>query len=131
MMKHLEWYHSLNKPAINPPDWLFGPVWTILYILMGISLFLYIKTPSTINKRAGIIVFIIQLILNILWTPVFFTFRQIEPAAVICTLLVILTLITISIFYRVSKPAAYMLIPYFLWLCLAAYLNIEIVRLNT
>ena len=131
MLMNMQWYQALNKPVFTPPDWIFAPVWSVLYILMAMSLFAYAKTPSKINKGLGYAVFFIQLVLNLLWTPVFFTFKQIEAGAVICTLLVILVLITIRLFYEVSKPAAILLVPYFLWLILAAYLNIEILRLNS
>lgn len=131
MLMNMQWYQSLNKPIFSPPDWVFAPVWTVLYILMAMSLFAYAKTPSKINKGLGYSVFFIQLVLNLLWTPVFFTFKQIEAGAVICTLLVILVLITIRLFYAVSKTSAILLVPYFLWLILAAYLNIEILRLNS
>lgn len=131
MLMNMQWYQSLNKPIFSPPDWVFAPVWSVLYILMAMSLFAYVKTPSKINKGLGYSVFFIQLVLNLLWTPVFFTFKQIEAGAVICTLLVILVLITIRLFYAVSKTSAILLVPYFLWLILAAYLNIEILRLNS
>lgn len=131
MLMNMQWYQSLNKPIFSPPDWVFAPVWSVLYILMAMSLFAYVKTPSKINKGLGYSVFFIQLVLNLLWTPVFFTFKQIEAGAVICTLLVILVLITIRLFYAVSKISAILLVPYFLWLILAAYLNIEILRLNS
>lgn len=131
MLMNMQWYQSLNKPIFSPPDWVFAPVWTVLYILMAMSLAAYVKTPSKINKGLGYSVFFIQLVLNLLWTPVFFTFKQIEAGAVICTLLVILVLITIRLFYAVSKTSAILLVPYFLWLILAAYLNIEILRLNS
>lgn len=131
MLMNMQWYQSLNKPIFSPPDWVFAPVWSVLYILMAMSLAAYVKTPSKINKGLGYSVFFIQLVLNLLWTPVFFTFKQIEAGAVICTLLVILVLITIRLFYAVSKTSAILLVPYFLWLILAAYLNIEILRLNS
>lgn len=131
MLMNMQWYQSLNKPIFSPPDWVFAPVWIVLYILMAMSLAAYVKTPSKINKGLGYSVFFIQLVLNLLWTPVFFTFKQIEAGAVICTLLVILVLITIRLFYAVSKISAILLVPYFLWLILAAYLNIEILRLNS
>lgn len=130
-MKNTLWYQMLNKPVLTPPDWAFAPVWSTLYVLMGISLYIYLKTPSRRKKVSGITVFVIQFILNLIWTPVFFSAHRIELAAVICIMLVILVLVTIKIFYTVSRISAYLLIPYFLWLCLASYLSIEIVRLNT
>lgn len=129
-MKNMLWYQSLNKPIFTPPDWLFAPVWTILYILIGISLFLFIKTSDSHKKTVGFILFFLQLALNLSWTTVFFGYQQIQTAMVISIVLLILVLLTIQQFYKVSKVSAYLLVPYFIWLCIAAYLSIEIVRLN-
>lgn len=129
-MKNMLWYQSLNKPIFTPPDWLFTPVWTMLYILMGISLFLFIKSRTKHEKTLPLVLFFIQLGLNLGWTTVFFDYQQIQTAMVISIVLLILVLLTIQQFYKVSKVSAYLLVPYFIWLCIAAYLSIEIVRLN-
>ena len=129
-MKNMLWYQSLNKPIFTPPDWVFAPVWTILYILMGISLFLFIKAGTTHKKALPLTLFFVQLILNLGWTTVFFDYQQIQTAMVISIVLLILVLLTIQQFYKVSKVAAYLLVPYAIWLWIAAYLSIEIVRLN-
>ena len=129
-MKNMLWYQSLNKPIFTPPDWLFAPVWTMLYILMGISLFLFIKSRTKHEKTLPLVLFFIQLGLNLGWTTVFFKYQQIQTAMVISIVLLILVLLTIQQFYKVSKVAAYLLVPYAIWLWIAAYLSIEIVRLN-
>ncbi len=129
-MKNMLWYQSLNKPIFTPPDWLFAPVWTMLYILMGISLFLFIKSRTKHEKTLPLVLFFIQLGLNLGWTTVFFKYQQIHTSMVISIVLLILVLLTIQQFYKVSKVAAYLLVPYAIWLWIAAYLSIEIVRLN-
>lgn len=130
MMNNMLWYQTLNKPYITPPAWVFTGVWIILYFLMTVSLLLFLKKPSVCSKKLPLTVFFIQLALNILWPYVFFGAQNTELAAAICIILLIFVLLTIRLFYGVSKASAYLLLPYFLWLCLAAYLNIEIVRLN-
>ena len=130
-MKNLLWYQNLNKPFLTPPSQVFAPVWTILYILMTVSLVIYIKTPTNKSKKAGLVLFFVQLALNILWPFVFFEAEYIELAAVICILLIVIMLMVFRIFYSVSKSAAMLLVPYLIWLCLATYLSIEVVRLNS
>lgn len=132
------WYAGLVKPALNPPAWVFGPVWIILYALMGISVFLVWNRYSLIraNKRIvgiwriGIAAFFLQLFLNALWSPVFFGFRSIGDALAIIVLLWAAIVFTIFTFFKVSKAAAYLLIPYILWVSFAAYLNYSIWMLN-
>lgn len=129
-MKNMLWYNSLNKPVLTPSDWVFAPVWSILYILMTISLILVVKAKNTRNKRLALTIFFLQLLLNLIWTPVFFGAQRIGFAGIICSILLILVVINIRLFYKISKPAAYLLVPYFLWMCMATYLNIEFIRLN-
>ena len=129
-MQNMEWYHSLNKPPLNPPDWIFAPVWTILYITIALSFILYMKGGYSKEKLKGIVLFIIQLILNLIWTPIFFVKQNIILAGIVCILLLIFVLLTIIQFHKSSKISAYLLIPYFLWLLVAAYLNIGIIILN-
>lgn len=130
MMENMLWYQALNKPILTPPSWVFGPVWTILYILMGIALYLFIKAKSPYSKKSGLLIFFTQLALNLSWTTIFFIYQEIQAAMIICIILLILVIINIQQFFKISKTAAYLLIPYFLWLCLATYLSVEIVRLN-
>ncbi len=124
------WYSQLNKPAFNPPDWIFFPVWTILYLLMGISLYLILEKPLNNESKLAIGIFGIQLALNILWTIIFFGLHQPSAAFIEIIILLASILLTILAFYRLSKPAAYLLIPYLFWVCFAAVLNYYIMVLN-
>lgn len=126
----LIWYNSLNKPALNPPNWIFAPMWGIIYFLMFCSFLLMIYSDTNIDKKPAIIFFVIQLLLNLSWSPVFFYFHNIKFAFVIITLLTIFLLLTIVAFFKISKNSGYLLIPYLLWLLFAVYLNFEIIRLN-
>lgn len=125
------WYESLKKPSFNPPAWLFGPVWTALFILMGISLFLVWQKGLNYNGvKIALIVFGIQLILNILWSILFFGLRAPLVAFIEIIILWILILITILIFYPISKAAALLLLPYILWVSFASILNFFLWQLN-
>ena len=129
-MNNLEWFYTLNKPLLNPPAWLFAPVWTILYIMMGLSLVFLIKNGATRSKQKPVILFIIQLVLNLLWVPTFFGNKNILGGLIIIILLSIFILWTIISFYKHSKIAAGLLIPYFLWVLFATYLNYQYYALN-
>ena len=118
------WYDQLIKPWFNPPSWVFGPVWTTLYLMMGVALYLIWEDK---DARTA---FWIQLGLNAIWTPIFFGFRQIELAAVEIIILWIAILITIRRSYKVNKTASYLLIPYLVWVSFAAILNISLAVLN-
>lgn len=125
------WYVTLNKPSFNPPNWIFAPVWTTLYFLMGISLWLVWKSnakPSIKNK--AIFFFVIQLILNFFWSIIFFSLHQLGFALAEIILMWIFILISIMAFYPISKIAAYLLIPYLCWVSFASVLNFAIWKLN-
>lgn len=125
------WYTALNKPAFNPPNWVFGPVWTILYILMGISLYLILR--GGVDKplvRQGIILFAIQLVANLLWSIIFFGMHAIFFAFIDILVLFILIVATIVTFFRVSRPAGLLLVPYLCWVGFASVLNAMIWVLN-
>ncbi|MEH6513922.1 TspO/MBR family protein [Maribacter arcticus] len=125
------WYMTLNKPSFNPPNWIFAPVWTALYILMGISAgWVWAKGFHHKWVKTGLYHFGFQLLLNGLWSIVFFGLQQpFWGLLVILTLLVVLIL-TIKWFKVVSKVAAILLIPYLLWVCFATLLNYKIWELN-
>jgi len=127
----LTWYTTLNKPSFNPPNWIFGPAWTILYIFMAISMWLVWKSdvPSA-KKNTAIFIFAIQLILNFFWSILFFSFHQLGFALIEIILLWIFILLSILKFYPISTTAAYLLIPYLLWVSFASVLNFAIWRLN-
>lgn len=117
------WYVTLDKPSFSPPNWIFGPVWTLLYILMGISLY-----RVWTNKKVPT-VFWVQLILNTLWSIIFFGMRNPTLALVDIAALWIAIVLTIKAFYEINKLAAYLLIPYLLWVSFAIILNLSIVLL--
>lgn len=124
-------YLSLERPPLSPPGWVFPVVWSILYALMGISAFLVYKSdanPSAVKK--GLTAYIVQLILNFLWSIIFFRFEAFELALADLVLLLLTVIIMTVFFYRVSKAAAFINIPYILWLLFATYLNIGIIILN-
>jgi benzodiazapine receptor len=128
------WYAALNKPSFNPPDWIFPPIWTMLYGLMAIAAWLVWRTPRTGPdagfRRFGLAFFAVQLLLNALWPPVFFSFHQILPALAIILCLWVAILFTALHFWRVERFAAGLMIPYLLWITFATALNIGIYRLN-
>jgi translocator protein len=123
------WYAELSKPFFSPPNWVFFPVWISLYLLMGISLYLVWKKGWKENKKA-LSFFGIQLFLNALWSPIFFGLKNPLLAFIEIIFLWLAILLTIIHFYKVSKPAAYLLIPYILWVSFAALLNFFIFLLN-
>lgn len=125
------WYAGLIKPPLTPPNWLFGPVWTTLYILMGISLYLVVREGTDKQPvRQCVMVFSAQLVVNILWSFAFFGFHSPSYGLVMILTLIVLILATIYFFYRVSRTAAILLVPYIAWVCIATYLNVMILVLN-
>ena len=127
-----DWYDHLHKSKLTPPPYVFGIVWPILYTLMAISLILLIRnrTRNMDLLKPAIIFFALQLIFNILWPIIFFNMHQIDWALADLLVTVIFTGFTIYYFYQIYKPAAYLLIPYMLWICFATYLNAYIVTHN-
>jgi len=125
------WYATLKKPGIAPPNWLFAPVWTTLFVLMGISAYLVWRHGwNNQVVRTALIVFIIQLILNILWSLVFFTLKSPLFGFIVIIILWLLILITLIYFYNISIPAGILLIPYILWVSFASVLNFMLYKLN-
>ncbi len=131
------WYATLVKPALNPPNWVFGPVWTTLFALMGISAFLvwssYARATDGQRKRAvkvALVLFGVQLVLNTLWSIIFFGLHSPFWAFIEIIILWLAILTTIIAFSRISKPAAWLLAPYILWVSFASYLNCSIWMLN-
>ncbi len=125
------WYTTLTKPALNPPSWLFGPVWTTLYALMGTAVFLvWKKGLDRKDVRKALYVFGLQLILNTTWSIVFFGLQSPAWALANIILMWIAILWTMILFYKISKPAMWLLVPYIAWVSFAAYLNYSIWSLN-
>lgn len=125
------WYRALKKPYFTPPDWLFSPVWITLFFLMGISLFLiWQKKEEDPQAEGTLLLFFVQLILNALWSVLFFGLRS--PLLGLIEILFLWggVLLTLQRFARISKPAAYLLLPYFVWVSFAILLNFSIWILN-
>lgn len=129
------WYAGLEKSALTPPNWVFGPVWTMLYMLMGISLYLVWRSrkvkDGACNVCEAMALFLLQLALNAVWSYVFFGLQRPFLAFLEIILLFLVLLLVIWRFWNISKPAAYLLIPYAAWVAFAAYLNFAIWQLNT
>ncbi len=125
------WYTTLVKPALNPPSWVFGPVWTTLYALMGIAAFLvWNKGLMRRDVRKALSIFIFQLVLNATWSIVFFGLQSPGWALVNICVMALAIIWTMVSFYKISKPAMWLLVPYLLWVCFASYLNYSIWILN-
>lgn len=135
------WYPMLIKPSLNPPDWVFGPVWTILFLFMGIAAYYVWSTSAKAtggqvsgrknkNVKVALAIFVGQLVLNTLWSILFFGLHRQDLALVEIVILWLAILATIISFYRISKTAAWLLVPYILWVSFAAYLNYSIWSLN-
>jgi translocator protein len=125
------WYAGLTKPAFNPPNWIFGPVWTTLYALMGVAAYLiFARRDGSKGVRRALAVFAIQLVLNALWSVVFFGAHMILGAAALIVVLWGSILATILLFHRISKAASWLLAPYILWVTFAAVLNFSLALLN-
>jgi translocator protein len=125
------WYAALNKPSFSPPNWLFGSVWTTLYILMGISLYLIWKQDKSKERDLTILSFIIQLTLNFAWSFIFFYFNRIGLALVEIILLWLGIIVMLIQFYKIKPVAAYINIPYLLWVSYATILNASYYFLNS
>lgn len=125
------WYASLDKPYFNPPNWIFGPVWTILYFLMAVSLFIvWDKAINNKKKDKAIKLFVFQLTLNLLWSLVFFGLHELFLSFIVIVLLWLSILGTIKLFSKISDLASYLLVPYVLWVTFALVLNFAILILN-
>lgn len=128
------WYALINKPSFNPPNGIFGPVWTVLYIMMGIALYLVwsqkIRPEKRLDRQEGIELFVIQLFLNFLWTWVFFGRTSPGYALIVIAVLWLAIILNIVLFARVNKTAAWLLAPYLAWVSFAAVLNYYVFALN-
>jgi translocator protein len=125
------WYATLAKPAANPPGWVFGPAWTMLYFLMGVAAFLvWKKGRERKDVKFSLDIFGVQLVLNALWSIVFFGLHDPGLALANIVFLWLAIIFSIIVFYKISRPAAYLLVPYILWVTFAAYLNYAIWKLN-
>ena len=124
------WYADLTQPAIQPPSWLFGPIWTTLYALMGLAVAVIWNEPPSQERTNALRLFFAQLVLNYAWSPVFFGGHYIETALVLLVVILVLALVTAKAFKNIRQVAGWLMLPYLLWLCLAVALNYETGRLN-
>ena len=122
------WYSLLNKPVFNPPDWIFAPVWTTLYLMMTVAIWIFWHTK---NKNINTVyIYFIHLIFNTTWSVVFFVFHNMVLALIVLILLIVLIINLILRFKRVNMFSVYLMIPYLLWCCFALILNTSLVILN-
>jgi len=125
------WYEGLIKPALNPPNWIFGPVWTFLYAVMGISAWIVWLQRQTVPVQTAFVLFGIQLLFNGFWTYIFFGLKN--PGLAFAEILILWVAIafTLAAFWQKSRCAGLLMIPYLSWVSFAVYLNFELWRLNT
>lgn len=125
------WYAVLNKPTFSPPNWLFGPVWTLLYALMGIAFYVVWQKRKEISAvKTSLNWFVVQLVLNGIWTPIFFGLKDLQLAFFVICAMWVSILVTIVKFWRISKTSSILLWPYLVWVSFALILNLFVWRLN-
>lgn len=124
------WYATLEKPSFNPPNWIFGPVWSLLFLMMAIAAWLVWRKWGWAGAKVALIVFLVQLVANVMWSILFFGMHRPDLAFFEICLLWVLIAATIGLFFGKSKPAAALLVPYIAWVSFAAVLNFMIWRLN-
>lgn len=124
------WYATLNKPFFSPPNWIFGPVWTLLYTMMGVALYIVSNIKTKLNKNNSYKYFFAQLTFNTIWSIVFFGLHNPMLAFGVIIVLWILIYLTIKNFAKISKTAAYLLYPYLAWVSFASLLNLAVAILN-
>ncbi|MGI9428553.1 MAG: TspO/MBR family protein [Bythopirellula sp.] len=124
------WYQTIAKPAWNPPDWIFGPVWTTLYVLMAIAAWLVRQAEGFKGARVALVLFFVQLALNIAWSWIFFGLHQPGWAFAEILVLWLVIIATTFAFFRCSRVAGWLLVPYLAWVSFAAVLNFTIWRMN-
>ncbi|MFN6335366.1 MAG: TspO/MBR family protein [Sphingobacteriales bacterium] len=123
------WYTTINKPWWNPPNWIFGPVWTILYLLMGASFAIAWHKGGQVGRKM-MLLFVVQFLLNLVWSPTFFYFHNITLAFLIIALMWVIILLTIFAAGKVKPVAAWLLVPYISWVSFAMILNGTIMLMN-
>ena len=124
------WYAALEKPAFNPPAWLFAPVWTVLYVAMGVAAWRIWCLPLSTERRLALRQFGVQLILNAAWSPIFFGAHSLAGGLAVIVLMVFAIAATIQRFHALDKPAAWLLAPYLAWVSFATLLNVTLLALN-
>lgn len=125
------WYPLLNKPAFNPPNWLFAPVWTSLYVLIGIAAYLvWVKRDRIVHFPRTVAIYFIQLILNLAWSFIFFYLHEIGFALAEIIVLLAVIILNAMMFYKIDKWAGLLFIPYILWVSFASFLTYNLFILN-
>lgn len=124
------WFASLNLPALMPPGWAFGVAWTILYILMALAFAIVLHARGARRRRSAVALFLVQLALNLAWSPLFFRAHQVGAALGLILVLALLVALTTALFWRIRPFAGALMLPYLVWLVFASYLNYEVGRLN-
>lgn len=124
------WYADLRRPAFAPPGWLFGPVWTALYLGMGVAAWLVWRRAGFHKARIALALYALQLVFNALWSPIFFGLRAMGWAFVDIVVLAVAIVVTLIKFYRIDRSAGLLLVPYLLWVLFASVLNLSLWILN-
>ena len=124
------WFDALVKPAAMPPGAAFGIVWTVLYILLGVSLAMILHARGARGRGVALLFFAAQLALNFAWSPVFFAMHQVRTALVIIIAMFVLAFVAAYLFGKIRRAAGLLMIPYLAWLCFAGFLNYQIMELN-
>lgn len=124
------WYEALAKPAATPPNWAFPVAWTTIYILMGLALAMIIHARGSTLRGPAIGLFVVQLLINLIWSPLFFGAHQVFAALIVIGVMFLAALATTVLFGRIRKAAAWLMVPYLAWLVCAALLNFQIHQLN-
>ncbi len=124
------WFDALQKPSFFPPGWMFGAVWTILYILLGLVLAMLLHARGAKGRTLALGLFVVQMALNLIWSPLFFAAHQVSLALILMLVLLILATATVFAVAPIRKNAAWMMVPYLAWLCVATILNFRMDQLN-
>ncbi len=124
------WFALLEKPAAMPPGWVFGAAWASLYLLIALALAIILHARGARLRGAAIALFLVQLLLNLCWSPLFFAYHQVGAAFILILTMIALTVLIIVLFWRIRVAAALLMLPYLGWLCFAAWLNHQIDVLN-
>lgn len=124
------WFDALEKPALMPPGWVFAVTWTLLYVLLGLALAMLLHARGAHWRGPAIALFLVQLLANYLWSPLFFAMHQVGPALILIGVMIALAVALVVLLWQIRRVAALLLLPYLAWLCFAALLTAQIDRLN-
>lgn len=124
------WYRGLAKPPLTPPDWVFPVAWTLLYVMIGLALAVVLNARGARERSTAIVLFLAQLAVNIVWNPLFFGWHRVTLALIVIVIMFLLALATTIVFGRIRAVAAWLMVPYLVWICFAGALTWGIHRLN-